>query len=192
MQLCTGLCRGLGIGGVVALLLAPTLVRGQDVPSGPEKGKAVPALKVFDATGPHAGKEVDCAADRKDKPTVYLFVQADKWDRPMARFVRKLDEVVQKDGGGASVVAVWVGGDPDKTKEYLPIAQKSLQLQTTALTAFTGDKAGPEGWNVNSEAHLTVVVASRGKAASVFGYRSINETEVASVHDALKKARKGQ
>jgi hypothetical protein len=70
----------------VGVLLLPAYVLGQDVPSGPEKGKAVPALKVFDATGPHEGKEVDYAADRKGKPTVYLFIQAAKWDRPMARW----------------------------------------------------------------------------------------------------------
>jgi hypothetical protein len=173
---------------VVGGLLLPSYACGQDVPTGPEKGKGVPALHVFDATGPHEAKDVDYAADRKDKPTVYLFVQADKWDRPMARFVRKLDEAVQKHGGDAYVVAVWVGSDPDKAKEYLPIAQKSLQLQATALTAFTGDKAGPKGWNVNDEAHLTVVVATKGTVAAVFGYRSVNEADVPGVRDALKKA----
>ena len=39
-------------------------------------------LKVFDATGPLKDKEVDYAAERKGKPTVYVFIQADKWDRP--------------------------------------------------------------------------------------------------------------
>ena len=48
---------------------------GQDVDSGPESGKKVPALKVFDATGPKQDKEVDYAAERKDKATVYVFVQ---------------------------------------------------------------------------------------------------------------------
>ncbi|OWK34551.1 hypothetical protein FRUB_10522 [Fimbriiglobus ruber] len=155
--------------------------------SGPEKGKRVPALKVFDATGPHEGKEVDYAADRKDAPTVYVFVRADVWDRPMARFLKKLDEAVQKGGGDERVVAVWVGGDADKNKEYLPLAQKSLQFQATSLTVFAGDKTGPEKWDVNSDAHLTAVVAAKGVVTAVFGYRSINETDVPAVHDALKK-----
>jgi hypothetical protein len=177
---------------VVGVLLLPSYAWGQDVSTGPERGKGVPALNVFDATGPHEGKEVDYAVDRKDKLTVYLFVQADKWDRPMARFVRKLDEAVQQQGGDAYVVAVWVGNDPDKAKEYLPLAQKSLQLQATALTAFMGDKAGPKGWNVNDEAHLTVVVATKGKVAAVFGYRSVNEADVPGVRDSLKQAGKGK
>ena len=110
----------------------------QDVDSGPESGKKVPALKVFDATGANQDKEVDYVAECKDKPTVYVFVQADKWDRPMARFLRKLDESVRKESDDAYVVAVWLTDDADKTKTYLPRAQQSLKFQNTALTCFSG------------------------------------------------------
>jgi hypothetical protein len=167
------------------LVLVAALAGGQDISSGPKKGEAVPALKVFDATGPHTDKEVDYAAERKDKPTVYAFVQADQWDRPMARFLRQLDEAVQKHQD-AFVVAVWLTDDADKTKEYLPRAQQSLHLQATALTCFTGDKAGPKGWGLNADARLTVVVADKHRVAATFAYRSVNETDVPTVLDALK------
>jgi hypothetical protein len=173
----------------LCLLALPCLAWGPGVVSGPDKGQKVPALKAFDATGPNKGKEVDYAAERKDRPTVYVFVQADKWDRPMARFLRKLDEAVREEED-ASVVAVWLTDDPDKTKAYLPVAQQSLQLQATALACFTGDKGGPEGWGVNADAHLTAVVANKGKVAATFGFRSLNETDVPAVRDALKAARK--
>src|SRR5437868_1590377 len=68
----------------------PTLF-GQDITSGPEKDKAVPALKVYDATGSNKEKEIDYVADRKDKPTIYLLLRADKFDRPMNRFMKTLD-----------------------------------------------------------------------------------------------------
>src|SRR5262249_2906562 len=64
---------------------------GQEVVSGPDRGSKVPTLKVFDATGPAQGKDVDYATERKGKPTIYVFIQADKWDRPMARFLKELD-----------------------------------------------------------------------------------------------------
>jgi hypothetical protein len=172
-------------------LLAPP-AWGQDVVSGPDKGKPVPALKVFDATGPHEGKEVEYAAERKGRPTVYVFVRADKWDRPMARFLKGLDRAAAREGEDALVVAVWLTGDADKTKEYLPVAQQSLQFQHTALTCFLGGQDGPKGWNVNGEAHLTAVVAHRGKVAAVFGYRSVNETNVPAVRDAWERARPGK
>ncbi len=49
-----------------------------DVPSGPAVGDKVPPLKVFAVTGAVGNKEVDYAAARKDKPTIYNFVQTDK------------------------------------------------------------------------------------------------------------------
>ena len=130
---------------IPAVLVFATQALAQDVVSGPEKGKKAPALKVFDATGANKDKEIDYAAERKDKPTIFLIVQADKWDRPMARFLRKLDEAVIKESADAYVVAVWLTDDVDKTKSYLPVAQQSLKLQNSALTCFTGEKAGPEG-----------------------------------------------
>jgi hypothetical protein len=172
---------------VTITLVSVVLATAQDVSSGPERGKRVPALKVFDATGPNKDKELDYTAERKDMPTLYIFVQADKWDRPIARFLRKLDEAVVKEGKDASVVAVWLTDSPDKTKEYLPRAQQSLQFQATALTCYTGDKSGPDGWTINPDADVTVVVANQHKVAAVFGYRSINETDAPAVHKALQK-----
>lgn len=150
---------------VLPVVFLAGAVLARDVDSGPKQGDPVPPLKVFDATGPRMGDEVDYAAERKVKPTVYVFIRADKWDRPMARFLKKLDDAVQKDNEDAYVVAVWLTEDVAKTKAYLPVAQKSLQFQGTALTCFTGEGTGPKGWGINADAHLTAVVASGGKVA---------------------------
>src|SRR5437899_1403811 len=114
---------------VVLFLAAPAWA--QDVASGPDKGKAAPALAVFDATGPHKDKNVDYAKDRKGKATVYLLIQAEKFDRPMARFMKVLDQSIQKADIGGFVVAVWLTDDNDKTKNYLPLAQQSLKFDST-------------------------------------------------------------
>jgi hypothetical protein len=175
---------------IAFLALSPAArALGQEVVSGPDRGSKVPALKVFDATGPAQGKDVDYATERKGKPTIYVFIQADKWDRPMARFLKELDKAVQKEGEDVAVVAVWLTEDVRKTKQYLPLAQQSLQFQATALTCFTGEKAGPKGWAVNGDAHATAVVTNRGKVAAVFGYQSLNETNAPAVLKALMKAR---
>jgi hypothetical protein len=174
----------------VFLLLAPSSP-AQDVATGPEKGTKVPALKVFDATGLHKDEEADYAADRAGKPTVYLFIDAGKFDRPMNRFMKTLDGIVARDFEGANVVAVWLTSDVDKTKALLPRVQQSVQYEATALTLFPGAKGGPQGWAVNADAHLTAVVANKGKVTATFGYRSINETDVPRVKEALEKAIKG-
>jgi hypothetical protein len=173
---------------IVAILMLTAFVRAQDVPSGPETGKSLPALKVFAATGPFQDKDVDYAAERKDRPTVYLLIQADKFTRPMARFMRTLDEEGRKLGEDPYIVAVWLASDVEKTKEYLPRAQQSLRFERTALTCFTGDRAGPKDWNINADAGLTAVIARKGKVTTLFGYRSINETDAPKVLAALKNS----
>lgn len=169
------------------LVVSGSWAGAQELKSGPQEGKT-PELKVFDLTGPNTGSEVDYTADRKEKPTIYLFIPADKFDRPTARFMRELDKGVEGDSDEAYIVAVWLTDDAAKTKEYLPRAQQSLQLQRTALTCFTGDKSGPADWNLHGDAHLTAVVANEGKVAASIGYVSLNETDVPTVRKALQKA----
>ena len=176
----------------LALLAAAAAAHAQDVTSGPAKGEKVPALKVFDATGENADKDVDYAAQRQDKPTVYLFVRADKFDRPMNRFMKTLDGAVKKDFADTYVVAVWLTEDVAKTKELLPRVQQSVGYEVTALTCYTGGVEGPKGWGVNADAHLTAVLANKGKVAATFGYRSLNATDVPAVRDAVKKMRAGK
>jgi hypothetical protein len=167
--------------------LADTVLADDDLKTGPEPG-ALPELKVFDTTGPNTGSEIDYVADRKGKPTVYVFIAADKWDRPVARFLKTLDAEIAKASDDAYLVAVWLADDAAKTKEYLPRAQQSIKLERTALTCFQGDKAGPKNWNIHPDAHVTAVVSSDGKAVKSFGFRSINETDVPAVKEALAQA----
>jgi hypothetical protein len=172
--------------GLPVLLLLTMSLKASDVQSGPAVGDKVAPLKVFDATGAHKDKEVDYAAERKDKPTVYLFVN--EWNRPTARFLRTLDEALREDGDKAYAVAVWLTDNVDMMKDHLPRVQQSIQLQRTAMTVFLGDKKGPDGWGLNDMAHLTVVVAGKhNKVAATFALVSVNETDVRKVRMAVKK-----
>ncbi len=164
-------------------MLTAALARA-DVASGPKEGEKVATLKVYAVTGDPKDKEVDYADLRKDKPTVYVFVSAKDFGRPLFRFLKKLDEDLGADG---MVVAVWLTDDADKSKEYLPkIAQ---YFKGAALTVF-GGTAGPKDWAVNPDAHLTAVVAHKGKVVKSFAYLSLNETDVPEVVETLKKALK--
>jgi hypothetical protein len=176
---------------LLVLLAVAAPAGAQDIASGPDKGAAVPALSVYDATGIHKEKTVDYAAERKDKPTIYLLIAAAKFDRPMNRFMKSLDMLLANDFKDVYVVAVWLTEDLDKTKEYLPRIQQSVQYTTTALTC-TKEATGPKGWNANTAAHITVVVANKGKVVRNFGYNTINETDVKAVVEELKKATRGK
>jgi hypothetical protein len=155
-----------------------------DLASGPKTGDKIAALKVYAVTGEPKDKEVDYAGLRKDRPTVYVFVSAKDFSRPMFRYIKKLDEDLP-DGG--LVVAVWLTDDANKTKEYLP--KISQYFKGAALTVFAGT-AGPKDWGINPDAHLTAVVAYQGKVVKSFAYVSLNETDAPAVVKALKGAMK--
>ena len=169
---------------VAALICWNASVHGQ-IQSGPDRGSKLEPLKVSVVVGDGAGEELDLAARRGGQPTIYLFVQADKWDRPVARFMSTLDKELVKSRSDVAVVAVWLTDDVEKSKEYLPRAQQSINFSQTALTVFPGDKNGPVGWSIHSGAHLTAVVAENSRVVASFGFRSLNETNVPEVLSKL-------
>lgn len=176
------------IPAVVVSLVVVGGLRAEDVQSGPKAGDKVAALKVLVATGEGAGKELDVAAERKDKPTVYVFIDAEQFSRPIARYLKVLDGAVNNLGNESHIVAVWLTSDQDKTKAYLPKAQMSLQLEAATLAQFPGAKSGPDGWAINDRAFVTTVVARKEKVTANFAYVSVNETDVRKVAAEIKKA----
>jgi hypothetical protein len=161
-----------------------------DVDSGPKPGEKVPALKVFSVVGDEENKEIDAAKLRGAKPTIYLFVRADRLTRPIARTMRTLDQEVDKLGGEIKLVAVWLTDDKEKTKEFLPKAQESMKFDATTLALHPDLTTGPEHWGINSEADLTVVVAGDQKVVARFGFVSPNERVAREVLAELKKVLK--
>lgn len=166
----------------LTLLLLPLTSLQAD--SGPAEGNEVAPLKVDAVAGVVSGETKDFAAERKALPTIYVFVQADKFDRPVARFLKVLDQELGKDRPDVQVIAVWLTEDVAKSKEYLPRAQMSINLSQTVWSVYDGDKSGPKGWNIDVAAHVTAVVADGTKVVKSFDYRSVNDTVVPEV---LKK-----
>lgn len=164
--------------------------------SGPKAGEKVPELKVFGVVGKVEGKEVDFVKERKDEPTIYIFVQAMEGGipvggRPAARFMKVLDEKIGDTSKDAAIVAVWLGEKSfDKHKEYLPKINMSLKFEKTSLAAFDGEKSGPNNWAVNADTHLTVVLVNKGKVVKSYAFTSVNETDVKPVLEELKKSLK--
>ena len=183
--------KAIAFAACLGLLVGPGLRADDD--SGPKAGEKVAKLKAYGVVGPVEKKDADFAAERKDGPTVYLFVAAEEGGmpvggRPAARFMKKLDEEIGK-VDGAAVVAIWLGDKAfDKHKDYLPKINMSLSFEKTQLAAFDGQKSGPDGWAINGDTHITAVVVNKGKVAKSFAYVSVNEKDVREVIGELKKA----
>lgn len=161
------------------------LVPNADLETGPAKGTATPTLKVFAVTGEHAHKEVDFATERKNRTTVFVFIRSDRFDRPIARFLRTFDEELRKEARDCLTVIVWLTDDVEKGKEYLPRVQQSLRLTQTVFTVYPGEMAGPADWAINADCHVSILIAHHQKIHAAFGYRSMNETDVPRVLKAL-------
>ena len=174
------------------ILMLAAFTLAADADPGPKAGAGVPKLPAFAVTDKAAEKETDLTADRKDEPTVYVFVNADQFkdsgmqfSRPAHQFLKTLDEKVA-DTTGAKVVAVWVGGDADKNKEYLPKISK--YYSNTTLGVSSADANGPKDWALAGTATVTAVLAHKGKAVKAWGFESVNATDVKGVVEELKKA----
>ena len=170
---------------VVLSLVALINVARAELASGPGAEKKLDALKVFVATGDQASKEVEFIAERKEKPTVYVFVPAEKFSRPMARFIKTLDEKLNAERTDIDIIVVWLTDDVAKTKERLPRVQESLKLNRTTWCFYPGEKTGPNTWGINPDADLTLVIANGPKTTVSRGYHSINETDAPKVFSEL-------
>ena len=171
----------------MAVLLLATSWAVADVESGPKTGEKASEFKVFAVVGEVENKEVDFVKERKDEPTIYLFVQKENFSRPMARYLRTLDEKIGDTSDKVRNVVVWLGGDVDENKKYLARVQTSIKLAKSTLSVFEGDNSGPNNWGINTDAHLTAVIVNKGKVVKSFSYVSINDTDVRAVLLELKK-----
>lgn len=163
-------------------MLAATRAYGEEAAAKP--------CKVFAVTGEFAGKEVDYVAERKERVTVYLFVTGEHFGRPIGRYLKVLDGHLEKGIEGAKdaeAVAIWLTSDVAKSKEYMPVLQKSVNFGKTALTVFDGPAQGPDGWDIDVASHLTAVVVKGGKETARFKYQSTNDADVPEVVKALEK-----
>src|SRR3954447_12010467 len=102
--------RLVGIALLLSLLLSPTT--RADVMSGPKAGDKPDDFKAYGVVGILEGKEGSYLKERKDEPTVFVFVQQENWSRPMARFLKELDAKGTEANDKAAVVAVWLSEKP--------------------------------------------------------------------------------
>jgi hypothetical protein len=172
---------------VVAFVLLSPLAHAQ-VASGPEVGSKLDKLPAIAGTGPHAGEEVDFVAQRNGAPTIYVFVQAEVWSRPMARFLKALDDELADKRRDVALVAVWLSDNVEASRKYMTVAQQALKLQQSILAVYPGGTEGPDGWGINPDAHCTAIVAAGGKVRASLGFRSLNETDAPDVLKALPPA----
>ena len=165
-------------------LLAPS---AQAADSGPAAGTDVAPFSAFVVTGEGAGQTVDVVAQRAGQPTLYCFVPKDRWSRPSARLLRKLDESITAAASDARIIAVWVTSDAPASRDYLPQAQQSLQFSHTSLTVYEAGSSGPPEWGINTDVDVTIVATRGTKVLKSFALTSPNDTVADEIRAVLQE-----
>jgi hypothetical protein len=176
---------------MIALTLLSVLLWSDDGTNiGPEPGKPVPALKTHQVVGDKSGQEVDLRVETQDKPVIFIFIPSEKWDRPIARFLRQLDEAIQgdrqKDEPRGQIYLVWVTKDVEKAKEYLPRAQQSIKLQASTWNILRGEVYDAQDWALSGDSALNIIIAKKNKVAWGKAYASVNDGLARTVRQAWK------
>jgi hypothetical protein len=168
------------------MILAGLAWAGQDsLPSGPNPGDKLAEFKVLGFSGDEAGKEFEVLKQVKQGPALIIFVN--KITRPALKFLRPVDEYVDKQDKLAAHV-VWLTGDKgdkDETLKFLERAKNSLNMKVP-MSVFDG-KDGPGAYGLNDQVALTVLVAKGQKVTANFALVDPNENDAPKVIRALAK-----
>lgn len=169
------------------LLLLLSWIDDKEIVAGPELNKPIPSLKTLQIVGDHADKEIDWKETAKTKPTLIVFVRSDKWDRPVARVLKQLDDALiaaRKDLPDAHVAIVWISKEGERAKEYLPKVQQSLKMQVSSWNHFNGEVYDASGWQLSGDGALNIVLVKDNKA--VWG-RAFSTMQESIARQAMKE-----
>lgn len=142
----------------------------------------VPTLEAIVCVGEGVGQKVDLVKSRGAKPTVYMFLQKEHWDRPTARLLRELDLQIREKVTDGGIVAVRLTDEPVQgLQEHLPRVLQSIRLSMTTYAVWPGNAFGPMDWGLTRDDHVTIVSAKDGKVIGRHTFRSTNEGDAPKV-----------
>lgn len=141
-----------------------------ELKSGLEKGASVPAFYVKDVTGPAKDGEELCYRCRfGNRPTVTVF--AKEMTDEVAKLSKAVDGVVESNQDAKMAAFVVVMSDkPASVSGKLTECAATHGLKNVPLTTFKG-VAGPQGYNINTAADVTVMMWVEGKVAASHAFK---------------------
>lgn len=174
------------LAGMSLYFLFSNISTGEEI-----EAKQVPELTASVCVGDGVGQNRELAKARAQEPTIYVFIQNEYWDRPIARLLRELDTQMNQNVTGGHIIAVWLSDrELDRLKDHLPRVQQSIKLKTTTYAVWPGDAFGPADWNLNRDDHITVLSARDGKILDRHAFRSTNEGDAPKIMKAFQNATK--
>src|SRR5438132_9982464 len=165
-----------------------------DLRSGPQPGEFIPGpFHYLNMNGPHASNPHCLVCEFGLRPTVLVFIRDIPADKsPLSDLVRKLDETVGRYKNAELRAGVIVLNDDfakeDARKEFLRKLDSRVKDLKHVVVAVDG-AAGPDKYNINKEADVTVLLYNKHKIVScfVFAKEKLTEKDVTVIMAAVKK-----
>lgn len=157
-----------GCAALVCLVLAGSAA-AEELKSGLQCGEGVPPFHVKDVTGKSAGKSLCYRCQFGDRPVVNVFVRDVNCDS-FKKLAKKLDEQLKADKEMRGFVVVLTENAEETEKQLKEIAEKE-GIKKLPLTMMEG-KAGPEGYKIAPEAHVTVMMWKDSKVVANHAFKS--------------------
>jgi hypothetical protein len=167
---------------MLTFLMAALLFVG-DPASGPAVGDKLGDAKVKGVFEPIEGKEFNLLDRAKKEPTVIVFVH--KITRPTFRLLKEIDQAAANEEK-LNATFVWITDDIAKTEEFLNRAKGSLNFKMPVAISLDGN-AGPNGYGLNDQVDVTIVLAKDAKVTKNFAFVGPNETAAPKVVAAIRE-----
>lgn len=167
----------------VALLAGGTLA--DDLKSGPAVGQSVGAFLPLNVTGPDAGKAACLVCSNGSSPVVAIFARG--LDADLAALVKKVDAATLKNKKAELASFVVVLDKAEKTERAVQDFADTNAIQATILAL--DNPAGPKGYNLAKDAHITVLlyVGRKVKANFAFEKGKLTAADIDNILKALPK-----
>lgn len=164
--------------------------------SGPAVGQVLPGpFHPFNVNGVHTDRPHCLVCQHGLNTAVAIFVRGPlEPGKPLADLLKKLDALVEQRADASLGVYVIVLSDAypdyDQTRKLAQALRDGIKaLELKQITVAIETAAGPEGYNLNPEADVTVLVYRQQKVEAnfAFGKDGMTEKDVAAVLDATQK-----
>lgn len=149
---------------VVALSSASSLVAGDAVKSGPQKGDSIGAFFVTKAAGAESdgveeGKNLCYRCRNGARPQVIVFTRST--DPKVTQFIQKLDKAIAENEDAALRGFVnLLGEDKEQLKKTAKQLAANTKTKNIPFVVPNESENGPDNYGINPKAEVTVLIAS--------------------------------
>jgi hypothetical protein len=164
--------------------------------SGPQPGEAVPGpFHYLNVNGAHAGKPHCLVCEHGLNPVAAVFLrEAPNPDTPAASLLKKLDEAVARHErvklGAFAVLLTDQFTNELASKGLVQTLERLVSsLDLKGLVLSVGGAAGPEKYNLNKDAAVTVLLYHEHKVVANFAFAKdkFSDKDVAAIVAAVDK-----